>query len=108
MLRKSLAARAGRLSEPSVVERPAAKLLFGVPNAALGMVYYLLLGILVWEASGAVRVALIVAAAAAAAVSARLAYSLLFVTRMPCVYCWASHTINWLLVLLVLAIAKLT
>jgi hypothetical protein len=26
-----------------------------------------------------------------------LAYSLLFVTRMPCVYCWTSHVVNWAL-----------
>lgn len=108
MLRKSLAARAGRLSEPSVVERPAANLLFGVPNAALGILYYTLLGTAVWWAHGAALGVLLLAAAAAAAMSVRLAYSLLYVTRMPCPYCWTSHAINWLLVLLVLAVVKLT
>jgi uncharacterized membrane protein len=34
---------------------------------------------------------------AAGGVSAVLAYSLLFVTRMPCTYCWTSHAINWTL-----------
>lgn len=108
MLRKSFAARAGHLQEPSVVDRPAATLLFGVPNAALGLGYYVLLGGGVWVARGAGWVLLAVAAAAAAAMSLRLAYSLLFITRMPCVYCWTSHAINWLLVLLLLAVFKFT
>jgi uncharacterized membrane protein len=45
--------------------------------------------------------AALAAAAAAAAFSAYLAYSLLFVTRMPCVYCWTSHVVNFSLILLV-------
>jgi uncharacterized membrane protein len=38
-----------------------------------------------------------VAALMAAGVSVVLAYSLLFVTKMPCVYCWTSHAVNWML-----------
>jgi uncharacterized membrane protein len=30
----------------------------------------------------------------AAVSSAYLAYSLAFVTRMPCTYCWSAHAIN--------------
>ena len=37
----------------------------------------------------------------AAGFSLYLAYSLLFVTRMPCLYCWTSHAVNWLLPLLI-------
>jgi uncharacterized membrane protein len=47
-----------------------------------------------------VWVLVLAAAAGAAAFSAYLAYSLLFVTRMPCVYCWTGHVVNWSLVLL--------
>lgn len=107
MYRKSLRAQSGALREPSVVQRPAARLLFGVPNSAFGIIYYLLLGTVIWVASGWLWIILLGAAGAAALMSIGLAYSLLFRTRMPCPYCWASHAINWLLVLLTLALYKL-
>ena len=70
-------------------------------NAAIGLAYYAAVALalpflqvpLVW-------VLVLAAAAGAAAFSAYLAYSLLFVTRMPCVYCWTGHVVNWSLVLL--------
>lgn len=107
MYRKTLRAKAGDLAEPSVVQRPAAQLLLGIPNSAFGLAYYLLLGTLVWVAGGWLWITLIAAACAAALMSAVLAYSLLFRTRMPCPFCWTSHAINWLLVLLVVALYKL-
>jgi uncharacterized membrane protein len=100
------ARRAGRgeLAGPSVVQTPRARAL-GPPNASFGLAYYALLAAatpllgssLIWRAA-------LAASLAAAAFSLYLAHSLLFVTRMPCVYCWTSHTVNWLLPLLLLAV----
>lgn len=108
MYRKSLRAQAGDLSEPSVVQRPAANLLAGLPNSALGITFYLILGAGVWVATGWLWAALLAATGAAALMSLALAYSLLFVTRMPCPYCWTSHAVNWLLVPLTFLLFKLT
>jgi uncharacterized membrane protein len=97
MLRKTSRADRGLLDERSVVQTPRARLFAGIPNAALGVVYYALAGIGVWSGSPVVADLLAAAALAAAATSVVLAYSLLFVTRMPCVYCWTSHAVNWIL-----------
>ena len=100
MLKKSVKAARGELSEPSVVQTPRARLLGRVPNALLGTAYYPAFGIAVWVADRPWEMlTLLTICAFAAAVSAVLAYSLLFVTRMPCVYCWTSHAINWSLAL---------
>jgi uncharacterized membrane protein len=104
MARKAQRDKRGELSEPSVVQSPRARLFGGASNAAIGLVYYLALIAalpflnrpLVWDAAFA-------AALAAAAMSVYLAYSLLFITRRPCAFCWTSHAINWLLVVLLLA-----
>jgi uncharacterized membrane protein len=104
MARKAERAVRGELSEPSVVETPRARLFGSVSNAAIGLVYYLALAAalpfldrpLVWGVAFA-------AALAAATMSAYLAYSLLFITRRPCAFCWTSHAVNWLLVALLLA-----
>ncbi|HTV92508.1 MAG TPA: vitamin K epoxide reductase family protein [Verrucomicrobiae bacterium] len=100
MLRKGAAAARGELAEPSVVQTPRARLLGGIPNAALGAYYYPALGLAIWLASDRSELTiLLLAALCAAGVSVALAYSLLFVTKMPCVYCWTSHAINWTLAL---------
>jgi uncharacterized membrane protein len=104
MARKADRAKQGLLAEPSVVQTPRARLFGGISNATIGLVYYLALAVslpflgrpLIWDAA-------LVAALAAATMSVYLAYSLLFVTRRPCAYCWTSHAINWLLVVLLLA-----
>ena len=101
MLRKAQRGSRGQLSEPSVVQTERARVL-GVPNAAIGIVYYAALAV----ATGLFGIPAIwwlafVAACLAAAGSLYLAYSLLFVTRMPCVYCWTSHVVNWALVVAV-------
>jgi uncharacterized membrane protein len=102
MLRKGVAASRGELAEPSVVQTPRARLLGGVPNALLGAVYYPALAVAIWLATTRLSLALVaVPVFAAAAVSVVLAYSLLRITRMPCVYCWTSHAINWTLALCV-------
>jgi uncharacterized membrane protein len=103
MLAKARRAARGELTEPSVVATPRARV-GRTPNAAIGLAYYLALALattslhvpLVWWAAAA-------AALGAAAFSAYLAYSLLFVTRMPCVYCWTSHAANWALAALVVS-----
>jgi uncharacterized membrane protein len=100
MLNKSRRAARGELTGPSVVKTPRAHL-FGVPNSLLGALYYTALAVAVWFVNGPIeQIVLIVAALAAAATSAYLAYSLLFVTRRDCPYCWTSHVVNWSLFLL--------
>jgi uncharacterized membrane protein len=97
MLRKSGRAARGELRGPSVVKTPRAHL-FGVPNSLLGAIYYPVMGIGVWLAHGTpLEVALFAVALGAALTSVLLAYSLLFVTRRPCPYCWTSHVVNWAL-----------
>jgi uncharacterized membrane protein len=102
MFRKMRRAARGELDEPSVVQTPRARALGGVPNAALGSTYYISLAVatLAFGVPG-VWLAALSASVLAAGLSLYLAYSLLFVTRMPCLYCWTSHAINLLLPLLV-------
>ncbi|MGA7745711.1 MAG: vitamin K epoxide reductase family protein [Candidatus Aquilonibacter sp.] len=98
MLRKGAAAARGELAEPSVVQTPRARLFGGVPNAWIGAYYYPALGLAIWLATDRSELLILfLAALTAAGVSVVLAYSLLFVTRMPCVYCWTSHVVNWAL-----------
>ena len=101
MQAKANRARRGELRETSVVQTPRATLFGRLPNSLFGIAYYALLALATFffEVSG-MRVAAVVAAGAAAAMSAYLAYSLLFVTRMPCANCWTGHAINWTLLAL--------
>jgi uncharacterized membrane protein len=99
MLAKTRRAELGLLEEPSVVQRPAARLYGGVPNALIGCIYYPALAIAVWFGHGQiVSLIVLIIAAFAAVTSAVLAYSLLFITKRPCPYCWAAHAVNWTLV----------
>jgi uncharacterized membrane protein len=101
MYRKARLAQRRQLQEPSVVDSPRARVAGGIPNAAIGIVYYVIVAATVpFFESQAVWDAVFLAALAAAGFSLYLAYSLVAVTRMPCVYCWTSHFINWLLPLL--------
>ena len=100
MLRKTIAAARGLLAEPSVVQSPRARAVARVPNAALGGAYYAALAAVSWLPYRPLQIAALLAAALAALMSAYLAYSLLFVTRRSCLYCWTSHIINWLLLLI--------
>lgn len=102
MLRKARQAARGALSEPSVVQSPRARLFGSLPNALFGVLYYPLLAAAVWPRLPQAGIGLVCAAVALAALtSLYLAYSLLYVTRRPCFYCWTSHAVNWALVLLV-------
>lgn len=95
MLRKSFRAARGELKGPSVVKTPRAHIL-GVPNSLLGTIYYPLLALAVWFVHGAIgEIVLLLVALGAAVTSLVLAYSLLFITRRECPYCWTSHLMNW-------------
>ncbi|MDP9110956.1 MAG: hypothetical protein M3M96_04935 [Candidatus Eremiobacteraeota bacterium] len=98
MLRKTKRADRGELSEPSVVQQPLARLFGRIPNAALGATYYPAFAVAIWFASAPWQLALsLIPSGSAALVSAFLACSLVFVTRMPCRYCWTAHAVNWTL-----------
>lgn len=98
MYRKARLAALGRLQESSVVQSPRARAIGGVPNAAFGLFYYPLVALAVfWFHVFGVRALTVAASLAAAAFSLYLAYSLLFVTKRSCPYCWASHLVNWTL-----------
>ena len=99
MLRKSVLDARGRLHEPSVVQSPRARLFGGIPNAFIGTVYYPALAAVSWLGhSHGLLVLALGAACAAAAMSLYLAYSLLFVTKRSCPYCFLSHAVNLALV----------
>jgi len=96
MARKAARGARGELTEPSVVLTSRARVAGGVSNAAIGLAYYAALALCVpFLQFGFVGWPALVAATGAAAFSVYLAYSLLFVTRMPCVYCWTSHVVNF-------------
>jgi uncharacterized membrane protein len=111
MLAKTRRDERGELTEPSVVQSPRARL-FGPPNAQLGTYYYPAVVVGVWLGWGLDLpwLALVVAVVSLlpAAVSVILAYSLLFVTKRPCPYCWSAHVTNWLLSGLLFALFKLS
>jgi uncharacterized membrane protein len=101
MLSKTRRAVRGELDEPSVVQTPRARLYGGISNALIGALYYVVLGLSVWWAHGTVPWLLLVGASLFAAITSLvLAYSLLFVTRRPCPYCWTAHAVNWVLLVL--------
>jgi uncharacterized membrane protein len=101
MLAKTRRAERGELLEPSVVQSPRARLYGGIPNAAIGAVYYPALAGCVWlPRSPAVAALALTMVAFAALTSLRLAHSLLFVTRRNCPYCWTAHWVNWSLAVL--------
>ena len=88
--------RVCQLSENScltVLETPRAKL-FGIPNSAfgIGLYLYLLLDIFIFPPYlGAILISL------ALLRSVYLAYSLIFVTKIPCPLCFTTHGINLIL-----------
>lgn len=86
----------GEVTEPSVVQQPAARLFFGIPNAYFGLAFYPLVAVTFSFAHecGWVRIALTAFTAIGAIVSCVLGYDLLAVTKRPCPYCWTVHFIN--------------
>ena len=87
--------RHGRLQEPSVVQTPAARLYFGIPNALLGLVYYpFVAAAFPFAAQPAVRAGLSLAVTAAAISSIVLVVDLAFVRRQDCRNCYLAHAVN--------------
>ena len=82
----------------TVLGTPRAKL-FGIPNSAfgIGMYSYLILNLLI---PFPLIIALVLLALAVLR-SIYLAYSLIFVTKIPCPLCFTSHAINLALFLIV-------
>jgi len=108
MARKHERAARGELHERSVVTSPRASV-GTISNARIGMAYYVLVLVLApWlgQDNTLVTTVSLIASALAALFSAWLAYSLLFVTRMPCVFCWTGHAVNWALFGLLLWLAR--
>lgn len=104
MFRKQRRFESGAEAGDSVVIRPAARLL-GVSNASLGVGYYV--GVLFaypWLYDRLLFLGVLVAASLAAVMSLVLAYSLLFVTRRACVFCWIGHMVNWLILVILLTL----
>jgi uncharacterized membrane protein len=102
MLRKQGQADRGELKESSVVMTRTSKAT-GVPNALLGLCFYSAMLVMTpFLSHPAIWTIAVVAALLASALSLYLAYSLLFVTRMPCPYCWTGHVANWLLLILLI------
>ena len=101
MLAKTRRAERGELRGSSVVETPRARL-YGVQNSLLGAIYYPALAVAVWLVRPGAGMLLVLAAVVFAALtSAVLAYSLLFVTRRACPYCWTGHAVNWSLLVII-------
>ena len=101
MLRKSILAAKGMLADASVVDEPAARLFFGLPNSLFGLIFYSILFVAIWFAGGWLAYGIVIAVLAAALTSVYLACNLVFITRMPCPFCWTSHVLNFLLFTLV-------
>ena len=82
-----------------IVDTPRAKI-FGIPNSVfgIGLYSYLILSIFVYLPP----VIAILLLGFAVIRSIYLAYSLIFVTKIPCPLCFTSHVINIILLLLVL------
>lgn len=108
MLRKSLRAARGALAEPSVVQTERATLFFGVPNSIFGLIYYAGLVAVTWSTTATLPLGLALTATVLAALtSGYLAYSLLFITKRSCPYCWSAHIVNWALLAAVLRLLAL-
>jgi len=90
--------RVCRLGEDTcrkVVDTPRARV-FGVPNSLLGMIYYVALMALAVAGTAPpwLDLAYRLVAWGTVALGVFLTYSLLFITRVPCVLCFTSHALN--------------
>src|SRR5579872_1604032 len=95
MYRKQRLIERGELLEDSIVSTPRAKALAGVSNALFGFLYFAgVLAALPWLQLRFVSLVVLAASLLAFGFSVYLAYSLLFVTKRPCAYCWTGHSIN--------------
>ena len=94
--------RLGEATCARVLDSPRARI-FGVPNSLLGMAYYLaVIGRAIAGVAPAwLMTAYRLVALGTVALGAYLSYSLLVVTRVPCVLCFTAHGINLGIALLV-------
>ncbi len=96
--------RMGERTCASIVFTPRARV-FGLPNSVLGQLFYLALlaglplGLL---DRPALFLLYLGASLATVALAVFLTYSLLFITRVPCVLCFTSHGINTVILLLLI------
>ena len=96
--------RMGEQTCASIVFTPRARV-FGLPNSVLGQAFYLALlagtplGLLDRPAPFALYLG---ASLLTVGLAVFLTYSLLFITRVPCVLCFTSHGINAVIFLLLL------
>jgi len=96
--------RMGEKTCASIVFTPRARV-FGVPNSVLGQLFYLALlvglplGLLEQQWMFALYFG---ASLVTVALAVYLTYSLLFITRVPCVLCFTSHGINAAICLLLI------
>ena len=86
----------------SVLDTPRAKI-FGLPNSLLGIFVYAYAALDVFFFPPYLGALLL---GAACLRSVYLAYSLLFITKIPCKLCFASHAVN--LALFVIYLARVT
>jgi uncharacterized membrane protein len=97
-----------RMTEHScsaIIDSPQARLL-GVPNSLLGTIYYagVMLSVISYGRSSTLLFGgLIAVSSLTVLMGAYLAYSLLSVLRIPCFLCLASHVLNLLILVLLLA-----
>ncbi len=109
MFRKLRRSERDELTEASVVTSPAARLLFNIPNALLGLIYYAFMVVAVlFEANGAMRILSLAASSIALLTSIALGYDLLVRTRRSCVLCWTAHSVNAALFLSVLLVENIS
>jgi uncharacterized membrane protein len=100
MLAKARRAAKGEVRGPSVVKTPQSHLL-GAPNSLLGCLYYVFVAVAIWfTGTLPAAEALALVALLAATTSIVLAYSLLFITKRWCPYCWTAHVMNWAIAIL--------
>ena len=96
--------RMGEQTCASIVFTPRARV-FGLPNSVLGQLFYLALlagaplGLLDWTA---LFVLYLGASLVTVVLAVYLSYSLLFITRVPCVLCFTTHGINAAIFLLLI------
>lgn len=97
--------RMGERTCASIVFTPRARV-FGLPNSVLGQLFYLALlagaplGLL---GQPALFLLYLGGSLLTVVLAVYLTYSLLFITRVPCVLCFTSHGINTVICLLLLS-----
>ncbi len=89
----------------SIVFTPQARV-FGVPNSVLGQLFYVALLLGAWRGwlDGPFGDAYLVVSGVTVLLAVYLSYSLLFVIRVRCALCFASHGINLAIFALVASI----